>query len=86
MKTDEDILNEKNEQKALNEQNIISAINKLESGRTIYNGDNYFVAYLKRGARYYTFTNDDENEKLTTLENIKKHIKEYTLETNHYFF
>lgn len=69
------------------EELIKSALLSLESGKTILNGDNYFIAYYKNKSRYYTFSSEDEkNHKRTTYKQIKNHVTEYTLETDSYFF
>ena len=66
---------------------IESALLNLELGKTILNGDNYFVAYYKNKSWYYTFNSENELEhKRTTYKKIKSHVTEYTLETDSYFF
>ncbi len=79
-------LEEENNQKLINEQNINKAIAKLEEGKVIYNRGDRFVAYKKEGKKYFRFTSENKNITETSKTKIIEHIRSYTLETNHYFF
>lgn len=69
-----------------NKENISIALKKLENLQTIQNGEGCFVAYKKVGRNYFKFTSEDETLIPISLCNIKNHVEQYTLETNHYFF
>jgi len=71
-----------NSQKGINENNIKQALKLLENGKTIYNGSSHFVAYVKIKGKYYTFDNINDNKKLISYDDVVKHIKNYTIETN----
>lgn len=72
-----------------NISNIEKAMRLLENGKTIQNGEGKsgFIAYFKKDKKYFKYHSDDKDKiENVTLERIKEHVENYTLETNHYFF
>jgi len=72
-----------------NISNIEKAMRLLENGKTIQNGEGKsgYIAYFKKGKEYFKYSSEDKDKtENVTLERIKDHVENYTLETNHYFF
>jgi len=79
----------KYDQEYTNFCNINKALSVLEQGKEIKNGEGKrgFVAYFKKGKKYFTYHSDNkENITEISIERIKSHVENYTLETNEYFF
>lgn len=65
---------------------INKALNFLEGGSKIINGEGDYVGYVKKGKKYYKFYSWDE--KLVEIEHkeIKRHVIQDMLECNREFF
>ena len=65
---------------------IKKALDMLEIGSKIINGEGYYVGYVKKNKKYYSFSSWDETLVEVKFENIKRHIINDMLECNREFF
>ena len=65
---------------------IKRALDMLEIGSKIINGEGDYVGYVKKSKKYYSFSSWDETLVEVKFENIKRHIINDMLECNREFF
>lgn len=79
------ILSDNGMQNIVDEFYIDKALEDIENGLIVANGEGYYVAYFKKGKKYYSFNSHTNKKEVTTLLNIKRHISSDAYEIQRYF-
>ena len=64
---------------------IEKALDDIEKGYILANGESDFVAYYKKGSEYYAYNSYYKTKEITTRSKIERHIKSDSYEIQRYF-
>lgn len=72
-------------QHIIDDVHIEKALEDIEKGYVVANSESFFIAYYKKIKTYYFFNSDTGEKGITSLDNIKRHIKSDAYEIQRYF-
>lgn len=79
------VLQDNGYQNIIDDIYIEKALEDIEQGYIVANGEDFYIAYYKENKNYYSYNSDTDKKEVTTLERVKRHIKSDAYELQRYF-